>query len=57
MNDMFDSLKELKQKLKSEKSSKQTSKKSRKTALYLSTNDKEERLKLEFQEFMKEAGI
>jgi hypothetical protein len=55
MNDMFDNLKELKQKLKTETASKQNVKKNQqnKTAL----NNKENILRAEFKEFMKKVNI
>ncbi|MDR0579612.1 MAG: hypothetical protein LBG21_03315 [Campylobacteraceae bacterium] len=58
MNDMFNDLKELKQKLKLE--SKQNIKKNQqdtKNTTTLNTNSKEDRLKAEFKEFMEKADI
>ncbi|MDR2342209.1 MAG: hypothetical protein LBD84_04145 [Campylobacteraceae bacterium] len=60
MNDMFNDLKELKQKLKLESNSKQNIKKSQndtKNTTTLNTNDKEERLKAEFKELIKKVDI
>ncbi|MDR0761897.1 MAG: hypothetical protein LBF13_02470 [Campylobacteraceae bacterium] len=60
MNDMFDNLKELKQKLKSEENKqKYTSNINKKYKQNLNTNknDKESRLVAEFKEFMKEVDI
>jgi hypothetical protein len=56
MNDMFDNLKELKQKLKSEESDAKKSARAKKV-LDANENDKEGRLKMEFQEFMEGVDI
>jgi hypothetical protein len=56
MNDMFDNLKELKQKLKSQEAPKQTNKSQKDTAVS-NKSDKESRLKAELKEFMKEVDI
>ncbi|MDR2789550.1 MAG: hypothetical protein LBB59_01005 [Campylobacteraceae bacterium] len=57
MNDMFDNLKELKQKLKLPEASKQNAKKPRQNEAIAKIEDKESRLRAEFKEFMKEADI
>jgi hypothetical protein len=58
MNDMFDDLKELKQKLKLQEDPKRESvKKNQQHRTVLNAGDKESRLKAEFKEFMKEVDI
>ncbi|MDR1614822.1 MAG: hypothetical protein LBS26_04550 [Campylobacteraceae bacterium] len=58
MNDMFDDLKELKQKLKLQNGFQQENiKKGQKDKAVSNASDKESRLKAEFKEFMKEADI
>ncbi|MDR2099814.1 MAG: hypothetical protein LBP40_03155 [Campylobacteraceae bacterium] len=55
MNDMFDNLKELKQKLKLQDAPKQNAKKLHQDKAVLNADDKENRLIAEFKEFIKEA--
>ncbi|MDR2081659.1 MAG: hypothetical protein LBP54_07240 [Campylobacteraceae bacterium] len=57
MNDMFDNLKELKQKLKLQEVPKQNAKKTSQDKALPKADDKESRLRAEFKEFMKEADI
>ncbi|MDR1285256.1 MAG: hypothetical protein LBJ88_03550 [Campylobacteraceae bacterium] len=57
MNDMFNDLKELKQKLKTEENAKQKTQSAKKSQKTTTASDKESRLKSEFKEFMKEAYI
>ena len=55
MNDMFDNLKELKQKLKSEENNLKKNKQNKISST--NENDKESRLRAEFKEFMKGVDI
>jgi hypothetical protein len=57
MNDMFDDLKELKQKIKLQETPKQNMKKTRQDETVLKADDKENRLRVEFKEFMKDSDI